>query len=494
MNPRNKAVFEIYRPLRNLLNGFNTLDSLYVIWGYSRNYTFNYDFPNDIEKLRGFNPKEKDLHNRKYYGGLFDHELEFLLREIIINGDFRKKSASLKSAKYSIKLVNYLRGPLSDGLSKTINMKDNLFLEFNRLAHNQFDWQMGYSIKTVFRYNLIYSDAAVSKIIFDKLGLTPNQILLIGSLLFSYTGTNFITPLITSSTTDLITVEMINIYLSHFATTIKEVRQELKEYQQINENLLYTYNPLCARPIILEKDGMICPMPMLIFWQMTSGIYYCICDSVNFSHAFGDSFQKYVGTVLEKSCDNGNFQIYPEETFGKQHKRTSDWMVSDIDSILFIECKTKRMRLDSKTELDSNNGLNNDLKLMAGFITQLYKTYLDYKLGLYPSIGYDESKTFIPLVLTLEDWGVNFNHLIMETITNLTEIEFQKANLDTSLLKEFPFNIKCASEFENDIQLINELGIKDYFEKCRTNQITEYSKNFKFKDIYKDEYSKIFPN
>lgn len=82
----------------------------------------------------------------------------------------------------------------------------------------------------------------------------------------------------------------------------------------------------------------------------------------------------------------------------------------------------------------------------------------------------------------------------METITNLTEIEFQKANLDTSLLKEFPFNIKCASEFENDIQLINELGIKDYFEKCRTNQITEYSKNFKFKDIYKDEYSKIFPN
>ena len=58
MNPRNKAVFEIYRPLRNLLNGFNTLDSLYVIWGYSRNYTFNYDFPNDIEKLRGFNPKE----------------------------------------------------------------------------------------------------------------------------------------------------------------------------------------------------------------------------------------------------------------------------------------------------------------------------------------------------------------------------------------------------------------------------------------------------
>lgn len=493
MNQRNQEVFDIYRPFRNLLSKFNTIDSLYVIWGYSRNYTFNLDFPEDIDKLVGFNPNETDLNLRKYRGGFFDHELEFLLREAIINCDFVKTKHSLKEGRNSIKLINYMRSTLSDGLSKKINIKDNLFVEFNRMAHNQFNWQMGYNLKTVFRYNQIYSDAAVSTIIYNKLNLTPKQILLIGSLLFSYAGNNFITPMITSSTTDLITVEMINTYLSHFSTTIDDVKHELKEYQQINENLLYTYNPLFAKPIIIEKGGIICPMPMLIFWQMTAGIYYSICDDADFSQAFGDSFQNYVGTVIQKSCNNENLKTFQEEIFGRQEKRTSDWIITDTDSILFIECKTKRMRLDSKTELDSNNGLNKDLKKMAEFVTQLYKTYIDYTLGLYPSIAFDESKEFFPLVLTLEDWGTNFNHLILETITNLTKIEFEKNNLDISLITKYPFNIRCASEFEKDIQLINALGIKDYFKKVQSNQIIDFIDTFEYKNIYEGEYEKIFP-
>jgi hypothetical protein len=85
---------------------FNVIDSLYVIWGYSRNYTFNNEFPGDIEKAFNFNPNEPDKFTRQYHGGLFDHELEFLQKEFIINCDIAKTTNSIREQKHFAKTLN----------------------------------------------------------------------------------------------------------------------------------------------------------------------------------------------------------------------------------------------------------------------------------------------------------------------------------------------------------------------------------------------------
>lgn len=52
------------------------------------------------------------------------------------------------------------------------------------------------------------------------------------------------------------------------------------------------------------KDSLVCPMPTLLYWRITSGFYYEICDEKDFGYNFGHSFQKYIGNVIEKANNN----------------------------------------------------------------------------------------------------------------------------------------------------------------------------------------------
>lgn len=495
MNKRDNDIFEIYRPFRNKLARFNVIDSLYVIWGYSRNYIFDNEFPRDIEKPSSFNPHEPKLNERKYWG-LFDHELEFLQKEIILNCDIAKTKYSFREQKYFSKVMNYLRDDIENTLSKKYTNQDNILLDFNRMAHRQFKWQAGYGRETIFRYYQIYSDKTIAELITNKFKLTPQQLFLIGFLFFGWTGTHFKTALPFKSTAKAITNEMLEIFISHFSMTIQEAKHELKEYQQINENIFYSINPLLAKPLLIEKSDMMCPIPIFMFWLITSGIYYPLVKdkSINklFGNALGKSFENYVGEVLKKSCSNHNFNIFPEEIYGKPEKRTIDWILIDENSILFIECKTKRMTLNSKSSLEITESLEKDLKIMAEYVKQVYEQYLEYKANLYPTVKYDESKEFYPLVLTLEDWFININHALIDKLKLYVIDCFKQANFDLELLEKFPYQIRCASDFERDIQLINSLSIKDYFYKATNNLIQDIIPTFDFVNIYEGEYQKVF--
>ncbi len=491
MNNKESDLFETYRPFRNKLANFNVIDSLYLIWGYSRNYTFNKEFPNDIEKPFGFNPHEPNKFNRKFRG-LFDHELEFLQKEFILNCDISRTKKTLREQKHFIKTINYLRGTLEVTISKKYMNQENIILEFNRIAHRQFKSQIPYDSETIFRYYHIYSDAVLADIIQNRFRLTTQQLFLIGFIFFTWTGNSFRTPLPMKSEVKALTNEMFEIFLHHFSMSIDDARTELKKYQEINENLYYTYNPILAKPILIDQSSAICPIPIFIYWQITGGIYYFIVKENNFDNAFGSSFQNYVGEVLKKSCTNINMKVFPEEKYGKPEKGTADWIVIDENSIIFIECKTKRMRLDSKSELEIKNSLEKDLRKMSEFIGQLYKTYSDYKADLYTTLKFDESKCFYPLVLTLEEWHIDINDILIDKLKEFVSEYFDKNNLDKMLLEKFPYHIRCASQFEKHIQLINHLGIKEYFFKTVNNLIQDYIDSFDFINIYEGEFQKIF--
>lgn len=493
---RDDEVFEIYRQFRNKIARFNVVDSLYVLWGYSRNYTFDQEFPRDIEKPAGFNPNEPDRFIRKYNKGIFDHELEFLQKEFILNCDIAKTKYSFREQKHFPKVMNLLRGDLENKIGGKYTNQNNILLDFNRMAHRQFKWQTGYGRETIFRYYQIYSDNTIAELITEKFKLTPQQLFLIGFLLFGWTGTHFKTALPFKSNVKAITNEMMETFISHFSWTIQEAKIELKKFQQINENVFYSYNPLLAKPLIIDGSDMMCPIPIFMFWLVTSGIYYPLIADKSIADAFGTalgkSFENYAGEVLKKSCTNNNIKIFPEEKYGKPEKSTTDWIITDNDSILFIECKTKRMTLNSRTALEITEELEKDLKKMAGFIVQLYKTYLDYQNNLYPTIKFDSNKHFYPLVLTLEDWFININFDLIDILKGYVIENFKQNNIDLELLEKFPYHIRCASDFERDIQLINGLGMKDYFYKCINNQIQDVIPKFDFANIYEGEYQKIF--
>jgi hypothetical protein len=490
---QNNKIFYSYTPFRNKLRKLSLMDSIYVIWGFSKNLTFDLPLPRDIQVSNDFH--FLNIEQRRFRG-IPEFELEFLLREIILNCNDIPKKDTIKDYKTLSKIINYLRTTFSEEVSKHSFSKiheDDVFLEFHRMAHRQFLWQLGYNKNIITRNFKIYSHKKIEELIIKKLGLTTFELFILGFFFFRITGDAFLIKLPYKSQVPAISDEKIALFLSYFSITIEKAKEALIETQQMNENIFYTYNPLRAKPILIYQNNIFCPIQLMLFWQIPNLIYYSILNETGFENAFGESFENYVGEVLNKCCSNPSLKIIPEEKYGKEEKRTTDWILCDEKAILFIECKTKRMTMISKGELDINikKGLVSDIQKMAQFITQLYKTYMDYVDNKYPTIKYDSSKKFIPLVLTLENWFINLNPTIMKILHKYVIAEFEKSALNQNLLNEFPYHIRSSDDFEKDIQIINEIGVFEYFDKISKFEIHDYIEKFKYKDVFEDEFHEM---
>ncbi|MDP5202383.1 hypothetical protein [Flavobacterium sp. DG2-3] len=488
---KNFRIYDLYTPFRNKLRRVNTFDSLYVFWAFSRNFSFGNPLPENIDIPAGYQ-FNADINSRRHFG-MPEQEIEFLIKEVIIHGSNLNTKTSLRQKSELAKVVNYLRFKLKEEISKmTVSEKTEDFLfEFNRMAHNQFLWQLGHNNNIIFRYFKIYSDIKVKKLVEEKFDLTVFQIFLIGFALFVVTGKNFRTKYPYLSHVDVISTEMIQKFFNHFSMSYEEAQKQLLENQKINENLLYTYNPLRAKPILIFEETFLCPIPLLIFWQFTSGLYYSIVNEKNFQNAFGNAFEKYIGEVLSKAVTRTDIYILPEAQYGKG-KKTTDWILADNNTIVFFECKSKRMTMASKTEADIQVSLVNDIRHMAKFVVQVYKTYIDFKNGLYPHISYEATQRFIPIVLTLENWFININPRIMQMLNNFVLEIFDLENIDKTLLDKFPYQIISTDDFENHIQLINHFGLTYYFDKRTKNELVELTQNFKFDIVFGDEFESTF--
>ena len=159
---------------------------------------------------------------------------------------------------------------------------------------------------------------------------------------------------------------------------------------------------------------------------------------------------------------------------------------------MFIECKTKRITLLSKSELDPAKGLEKDLKKMAEFICQLYKTYHDYVAGLYPQIEFNRTKQFVPLVVTLEEWYIGYHHIISDTLRDYVTSALTDKAIDPAIIDRFPYFTMSCSDFEKNIQVINTYGIRTYFNAIRERNIDDLTNGFTYKVWHKEEFKTLF--
>ncbi len=489
MKKQNDKVFNLYKPLRNKIRNHNLIEALFLVWSYSRNYTFNYSIPPEVELPNGFSPS-MDINYRRF-NGVNEFELEFLTREFIIHCNTRNDGKSILKKAHFGKIINYLRGDFDNGLHEIFD-RGNILLDSHRWSHRQFKWQIGYDRADMLRYHKIFSDPKVDALITKNTGLSVNEIHLVGFYIFSISASVFRNkyPIISNSTA--VSQKMFDKFFSLFSMTIEEAQKSIKETYRMDETILYSFNPLTAKPILIYQDTFICPLHLLLFWQITNGLYYFICNEPEFNSVFGDSFEKYIGEVLTDVVNNPSFNIYKEQIYGKQVKKSSDWIITDGSSIIFIECKSKRMTLASKSELEVENGLNNDIEKMATFIVQVYKTYLDYKSNKYPEIPFKSNLLFIPIIVTLETWFINHNLILPQMVRSLVQKKLEDLNIDVDIMIKHPYQILSCEEFESDIQIINKIGGRKFAELHQNEQIKTLKDNFQYEEIFKGHFDSTF--
>lgn len=489
MSNQNNLVFDLYKPLRNKIRKHNLLEALYIVWAYSRNYTFNLPFPGDIELPSEFD-QSAELHQRRMKG-IHEFELEFLTREFILHCHLLPDKNSILKKSNLGNIINYLRSNFDDGLHKIFDRGD-ILLDSHRWSHRQFKWQIGYDRLDMLRYHKIFSDIKVDELIKEKTGLTVNEIHLVGFYIFSISGNIFRHQFPIKSASTAVTQEMFDTFFEIYSMDIEEAREWMKESYRMDEALLYSFNPITAKPILIYQDTFICPMHLLLFWQITNGLYYHIVNEKTFKTVFGDAFENYIGEVISDVIDSRKILLHKEFIYGKEEKKTSDWILIDSKSIVFIECKSKRMTISSKSELDVKKGLESDIDKMATFVVQIYKTYLDYTSNKYGSIEHDDSLCFVPIVVTLEPWFINYNLRIPEMVKNLVQQKFISHDMDLELMERYPYHIFSCEEFESEIQIVSTIGGKAFAELYSTKKIIDFKKGFDYQGIFHGEYEKTF--
>lgn len=281
---------------------------------------------------------------------------------------------------------------------------------------------------------------------------------------------------------------------------LEKLRLDLKASVTYDDDIFITQGyPHVTHPVFENGGLLYCIYPDYLIFQLTAGTYY-LADIGNNDHqlakAFGDGFERYVSIILDKVNVKYYFSIKPETVYKLNRKqgqlRSSDWIIETDDAIVFIECKTKKLRLNSKNFTKYQETLNEDLQHMVNAAAQLYKVYQHYSDNLIPGLPYAPDKKFVPLVVTLEDWfagGPDTDKVIQEKI----EAAFIEKGLDITLLKKYPFKSYSVNQLELDIQLMFSYGFVEYFRRVQQGEITtEERKDFPYIDYFEEEFEREF--
>lgn len=442
-----------YEFFRKELQNYELLDSLYVIWAYSRNFDYNFEFPKNIEVStdvkdgKGFEKRARSW---------LEFEFEYFVKEIIINCSQSQLilPKSFKKERELALIVNRSR-KFREYIDSTTTTPENVLLEFNRLAHQQFKWQTDIVCKVV-RYYKIYSEAGLNSIILKRFGISALY-------LYKYT----IAVNVTLSKYFKVPKSYFfngkykdysEKFLTEFTSDLVIMRSEMISFNKIDKDHFFNYNPIISRPILVFEDEVLCPIPKLILLKLTDGLFFLLSNEKEFGQLYGKAFEKYVGEIISVAVND--LQYFGEMELTKNIKST-DWHIHDTNSLLFIECKAKRPRLASKSQTQMTEEWSSDLEKLTLALKQCADSYNKYINGYYSNLKQRNLKPYF-MVITLEDWFVELNDMTYQLIKSQL---ISKLKQKYPYIEEIEFAIISIERFETIVESINTLGIADFVKK-----------------------------
>lgn len=456
-----RDIYKLYKPLRNHLRSLSVQNAFYVIWAYSNFLQFKNPFPKDIQVEKSF--IDAKHHTER---GLYEWELALLARESIVNSttDIGFATKTLQSWSYFSRAINKLK-EFENNIWPTAGKAEKVLKEMSRVARRQFPWQSRPNSTSFLRYYKIYSNPRTARIIEKRIGMSLEKWYTIGCVAYGSFITNpkmDVDPLINLEN---ITITDFETVFSYISNSIDGIKGHVKSNVHYDDRFAYSFNPLELFPMIKIDEYYFCPIPTLLAWRITSGIYFDLIkdrnDGDNFGSEFGFAFQDYLIEVARKVIDSKQIKVIGEEKYkrGKDIKDSVDIIISDTESAFFVESKTKRLTMRSKSELMTDDAIDGDIKILAEAVVQVYRTIQDYEAGYYSHFPYEQHLRIFPIVVTLEDWyllGQDQENLHKQVIALMKE-----KGIPESYITKMPYTICSCFHYELLMQLLDKFSIKE---------------------------------
>jgi len=207
-------------------------------------------------------------------------------------------------------------------------------------------------------------------------------------------------------------------YASTFAQmtqTLDELKDDIGSARGVGED--HHFFALRTKPLLrLDSGRLVCAHPQFLAHKMSDGIYWAMADGLRgdekgfhaFSNAFGKLFEEEVRDVLNHYLPCSSKPDAPVEPpeYGtrRRRKQASDAIVMSGDSVVFIEAKTSRLKLEVYAHGDIETFVD-DMKERSVLkaAQQLATVIRDFQDGRFEVAGrdYNSFTRIFPVVVTL---------------------------------------------------------------------------------------------
>jgi len=204
--------------------------------------------------------------------------------------------------------------------------------------------------------------------------------------------------------------------LDKLAADTKKLKKLYRSYRLHDRRFgMYDFNPLFLHPIVrpwrqkkaapIDQDRMIAPIPELIAFRISMGIYYQMFNRYGnkFSNYFGHVFEAYVGRILQNSVPAGTLLSEDDirKTYPTDRGKVSDWIIIEGSTAILIECKATRFSRAALTT-GTEDVINDSLKQVMKGLRQLHE-FREACTAKQPGLEASYACTeFRPVLITLE--------------------------------------------------------------------------------------------
>jgi hypothetical protein len=455
-------LYSDYEPFRKYLTQFDRLESLIHIWRYSLV---------SIDKLilpAGYIanvPPGQDPNMVPY-----PWELDLLSREIVLNS-FKGGTRRLNNWNDLAGAINHIRRLDGEAFLLGNNGNPDVMIELHRSAHRQFPFA-DLGIFPIMRATKVLGDAVIDQIAQRELGLSARQFFRLGIAVTGHFNSKWDFSTKQDYSVIGISADSLKAFIDRLTIPIADLKKQLRALQRYDTHWAYTWNPLVSKPLIAidpyYPERVICPIPHYLLKRTFGGLFYDLVNVVDFQNPYGNSFQAYIGELLQRTCLPPRFQILAVKPYlvGGSPSHGVDWILSDNTGHAFIEAKTKRLTVKARAAIDAA-ALDKDIDILAQAVAQNYRNIMDALDGKTEWVP--DNKPIFPLILTLEDWFI-----FSPTIKSMLDVKIlsalQAEGIDPSVLNRMPWQLGSAHEFEIASQVIAQLGVSAVLSAKSTEQ------------------------
>lgn len=453
-------MYSAYKPMRNFAAKLNRIESLIKIWSFFENIEHDKPLPLQFARMNKLGKASlKDI--------VHPWELDILTREIILHAD-GSNSKDLYNTGHLAAAINIIRR-ISDSQNST-DLQRTIYQELQRGYQQQVLWRTNMHLMLA-RHLKIYNTPDLAAILMKGTTLSIKQFYLLGVSISGHFLTKYAYNLKQDYTEFGISDEQRDVFLEKVVLNFEDLKARTLSTQEYNENWSYTINPLISTPLIVidqaSPNTVICPIPFYLMYRFSEGLFFDIAKIQGYEQAYGDAFEDYVydvSNILNAGCKSGfSVNIAKPEPYniGKNVKHGIDLLVYDTTGAILVECKSKRLSLKARYQLDSQ-ALYSEIDILARYVVQNYKNLEDITNGY---TGWQPGdRSLFPVVVTLVSWNL-FGPKAYERLEESVLSLLNKAKISRDIVDLYPYTVMSVEEYETAFQVITQVGVKEFFSK-----------------------------